>query len=380
VSTYQTDSEFAKLLDDYIALPERRYVLEIGSMVGDTLRQWFEHGDEGMTLVSVDKIVPLPDPRHHLQNAAHAEWMTWSQRVFVIDGYSQDAVVIEKVKAVVPYLDFLFIDGGHDYATVKADYENYAPLVRPGGLIAFHDIQRIEDVKRFWHEIRGEHFAEYCDEGGMGIGSITKQASKPILNIITAYSRSGNLCLLEKSLARGREFFDLRWHIVVDGGKIQTASPYDFIVCPKEKCGIAGSGQLNLALDGIADGWVVVLDDDNLTHPSFFSELYRQIAINPDKLAFAFAQETSGGVRRVGPDTMKECMIDQAQFVIHRSLIGEERYVHRYTKDGEFAERLYNKHPTRWGFSNNVCTYYNKLRHVRQFAEYHALSARRPQP
>jgi len=37
-------------------------------------------------------------------------------------------------------LDFLFIDGDHTYEGVKRDFEMYSPLVRNGGIIAFHDI------------------------------------------------------------------------------------------------------------------------------------------------------------------------------------------------------------------------------------------------
>lgn len=36
--------------------------------------------------------------------------------------------------------DVLYIDGAHDYETVRADLENYSPLVRPGGLILMHDV------------------------------------------------------------------------------------------------------------------------------------------------------------------------------------------------------------------------------------------------
>jgi hypothetical protein len=44
--------------------------------------------------------------------------------------------------------DFLFIDAGHLYADVVDDYTYYAPLVRKGGVIAFHDaMQRGEGVE-----------------------------------------------------------------------------------------------------------------------------------------------------------------------------------------------------------------------------------------
>jgi len=38
-------------------------------------------------------------------------------------------------------MDFIFIDGGHDLATVTADTSNAIKMVRPGGCIAWHDYQ-----------------------------------------------------------------------------------------------------------------------------------------------------------------------------------------------------------------------------------------------
>lgn len=64
-------------------------------------------------------------------------------------------------------LDLLFVDGDHTYEGVRRDFELYGGLVRPGGLVAFHDIAPGEpspeseasgllsgDVPRFWAELR----------------------------------------------------------------------------------------------------------------------------------------------------------------------------------------------------------------------------------
>ena len=37
-------------------------------------------------------------------------------------------------------IDLLFIDGAHEYDAVLQDYEQWSPLLRPGGMIAFHDV------------------------------------------------------------------------------------------------------------------------------------------------------------------------------------------------------------------------------------------------
>lgn len=55
--------------------------------------------------------------------------------VHPLEGYSYDFVAGFKDK-----IDLLFIDGAHEYDAVLQDYEQWSPLVRPGGMIAFHDV------------------------------------------------------------------------------------------------------------------------------------------------------------------------------------------------------------------------------------------------
>ena len=63
-------------------------------------------------------------------------------------------------------IDFLFIDGDHTYNGVRKDYEMYSSLVRPGGIIGFHDINN-EDVNKLWAGLRGEKH-EYTIRIGVG--------------------------------------------------------------------------------------------------------------------------------------------------------------------------------------------------------------------
>jgi predicted O-methyltransferase YrrM len=79
-------------------------------------------------------------------------------------------------------IDFLFIDGDHTYEGVKSDFEMYSPLVRAGGLVAFHDIvpDRFEttgEVHIYWNELkqRGYEQRELIDlvgSRGYGIGVV----------------------------------------------------------------------------------------------------------------------------------------------------------------------------------------------------------------
>jgi len=82
-------------------------------------------------------------------------------------------------------IDLLFIDGDHSYEGARADLLDYRELVRPGGLIAFHDI--VPDNGRgtgdsggvpiLWREIQARfknhwEFVRDWGQDGMGIGVI----------------------------------------------------------------------------------------------------------------------------------------------------------------------------------------------------------------
>jgi cephalosporin hydroxylase len=102
-----------------------------------------------------------------------------SQRLELIEGDSHDPGTLERVRELVRpgSVDLLFVDGDHTYEGVRADFELYGPLVRPGGLIAFHDVlphsQAGSEVDRFWREIRSgcEHW-ESSDAGDVGFRGV----------------------------------------------------------------------------------------------------------------------------------------------------------------------------------------------------------------
>ena len=58
-------------------------------------------------------------------------------------------------------VDLLFIDGGHTLEVVRKDIELYVPLVKPGGVVAFHDFNSSGDVAQAgWEEIQRGTFGE----------------------------------------------------------------------------------------------------------------------------------------------------------------------------------------------------------------------------
>jgi predicted O-methyltransferase YrrM len=109
-----------------------------------------------------------------------------------LEGSSHSLSSLDKVKHVLSgsSLDLLFIDGDHSYEGVSSDYQMYSPLVRKGGLIAFHDIVDDHQTKYgrpslgcaggvpiFWRELKSTQdptttweFIADPDQDGMGIG------------------------------------------------------------------------------------------------------------------------------------------------------------------------------------------------------------------
>jgi predicted O-methyltransferase YrrM len=66
-----------------------------------------------------------------------------------------------KVELPCEQVAFAFIDGNHDAAYVRSDFEKVWAKLSPGGLVAFHDYDHdLPDVTRTIHEEVGEHADE----------------------------------------------------------------------------------------------------------------------------------------------------------------------------------------------------------------------------
>jgi predicted O-methyltransferase YrrM len=97
----------------------------------------------------------------------------------VIKGNSNDDSTAVEVRKHGPF-DWLFIDAGHYYKEVVADWQNYAGFVREGGIAVLHDILTHPawpsiEVGRLWEEIKREYrtFEIVADRdakwGGLGV-------------------------------------------------------------------------------------------------------------------------------------------------------------------------------------------------------------------
>lgn len=175
-------------------------VLEIGTLKGGTAVLWHE--------ISNGKVITVDMPDGRFGGADHGydvfaslkrskELHDQYPRIRSVVGDSHNLDTLNLVKEELttieylkwgdisgdapPLVDLLFIDGDHTLSGVRQDYEMYSPLVRPGGVIAFHDVddtpmhQRAGcEVPQFFASLSGDKRVFSCGGPWGGIGAIIK--------------------------------------------------------------------------------------------------------------------------------------------------------------------------------------------------------------
>jgi predicted O-methyltransferase YrrM len=158
-----------------------KHSLEIGTNYGGTLFLLCTLSPPDAKIISVD----LPSgpfgggyPRRKVP--LFRRFPRGSQQLHLIRADSHSPRTKERVLEILDgeQLDYLFLDGDHTYAGVQRDFQMYAPLVRSGGIVAFHDITTYKresecQVGKFWREIKHHYqhreIIEDVDEGSLPI-------------------------------------------------------------------------------------------------------------------------------------------------------------------------------------------------------------------
>ena len=170
VPIQQNPWELSILVEEYKKL-KPTVTVEIGSYAGGTLWFWLKNAIENATIVSIDIFW------HHQKNFGFDNdeepliffnnlWSKWAKLSTNFKVFQLDSNNITTKNTLLKYLsnytslygqrciDFLFIDGNHDYNFVKKDFILYGNLVKPGGIIVLHDIHESNlEVKLLWNEI-----------------------------------------------------------------------------------------------------------------------------------------------------------------------------------------------------------------------------------
>jgi len=175
----QTRSELVEYAH-LVAEMRPKTVLEIGTFRGGTLFVHSRLASPDATLVSID----LPGSLFgRVWRWAHTpifnRFTKSGQTLHLLRADSHRKQTRSLVSKLFDgrQIDLLFIDGDHSYAGVRADFEMYSPLVRSGGMIAFHDIANQpppSEVARLWNEVkpnyRHREILHRTTADAMGIG------------------------------------------------------------------------------------------------------------------------------------------------------------------------------------------------------------------
>jgi predicted O-methyltransferase YrrM len=179
IQSQQIRSEFLELAK-MVKAQQCKYIMEIGTYRGGTLFVFSQLADPHATVISLDfHFSFLGKVYGALQKPLLRKFVRNGKSLFLLRQDSHLPETEQVVRNILKdnELDFLFIDGDHTYEGVRADFMMYSPLVREGGLIAFHDIAESggsREVHRLWEELkpnyRHSEFIHRTGSGAMGIG------------------------------------------------------------------------------------------------------------------------------------------------------------------------------------------------------------------
>lgn len=179
IKPWQIRSEFLNLLDIFWE-QKPKTILEIGTAEGGTLFCFCKLAPDDGTIISIN-LGGCPKWKIPIYQAFKKE----NQKLYLLREDSHKQETLDKLKNILQSrkIDFLFIDSDHSYFGVKQDFEMYSPLVKKGGIVAFHDIvqgreQEAGEVYVFWKEIKGNYknkeIIKDKEQKGFGIGIIYK--------------------------------------------------------------------------------------------------------------------------------------------------------------------------------------------------------------
>lgn len=178
-----------------------RRVLEIGTYRGGNLRLLAKVCPPSMHYISLDLPSGGFGGGYSKEDVVgFRKRMQPSQRIDCLRMDSHSSQAHQAVSDLLgdTQIDLLFIDGDHSRTGVADDFFDYGPLVREGGLIAFHDIvphavHKSCQVHLFWDDLKKvTKVRELVDRdgfdrwGGIGLLTVPRGGTEPLARRIRA--------------------------------------------------------------------------------------------------------------------------------------------------------------------------------------------------
>src|SRR5258708_13424561 len=157
----QARSEILQLAKILQAFGPKRS-LEIGTNYGGTLFLLCSLSPSDAKIISVDlPFGPFGGGYPQRKAPLFRRFPRGGQKLQLLRADSHSAETKKRVMGILDgeEVDYLILDGDHGYGGVQQDFQMYSPLVRSGGIVAFHDIVTYRresncQVEKFWREVK----------------------------------------------------------------------------------------------------------------------------------------------------------------------------------------------------------------------------------
>ena len=264
-------------------------------------------------------------------------------------------------------LDFIFIDASHEYQDVKEDIIAWLPKVKQGGVIAGHDYLNVDfpGVERAVHEVLGD---KITTEETCWVYEKNEIQLRQKVFIITPSRRPFNLEFISGTVPQ-----ECEWVVVLDKTVTNKHTVENATVIHSQDTGLWGNPNRNIGLEYIKNklnpsdnDWVYILDDDNIIHPEWWSNI--QSHLNTDASIITWGQTWASGEPRTAPtDTPKIATIDTSQYMVRWNVAKNLRFENIYEADGIYAEEASKQGSVKK--LDQYLGYYNFLRAHKQGQE-----------
>ncbi len=172
IEGYTSEAECRYLYEYACRVPEGGHIVELGTYKG---RSAIALAQSGRQTYSFDRFKPEAIRNGHPDHMAgsfdptevfdHAARYGLRGNLSVVEKDSAAAAEYWRTWLDEP-VDLLFIDAGHEYEQVKADFQAWEPLMAPEGVVIFDDVLW-EGVQRFLLELETWEPVPGPQAGGM---------------------------------------------------------------------------------------------------------------------------------------------------------------------------------------------------------------------
>jgi glycosyltransferase involved in cell wall biosynthesis len=360
------DELFSSLRDDEIN------IAEIGIEKNDSINIWRRY-------FPLAKIYGFEYNEDYIDNAKSQNLTDVYYETINIQDQSSIQSTLKKVG--IKY-DIIIDDSTHVFEDQIRFVKNSIEYLKENGILVIEDIFRnrseenyqkeLADVEKYFSQITfitTEHENRYspgCDNDKLLVFIRNNVPVEPPNHnskvfIVTPSRRPFNLEFILDTIPQ-----ECEWVVVFDESVKNDHTVENATVLKSNETGFWGNPNRNIGLEYIKSNlnpsdndWIYILDDDNIIHPDWWSNIQHQL--NSNDAIITWGQTWSTGEPRTEPtDTPRIATIDTSQYMVRWSVAKNLRFEHIYEADGIYAEEAAKQGSVKK--LDEYLSYYNFLR------------------